>query len=215
VNITPEDVAECRARDGAAADDRPEYVAEWASESPEVGFCDGLPLWGDYEQYPHGDDLYRPDARAALKGVAEHGLAENPEDVAAELGTDLQHVERAADLHGVTLPEGGDGGDDESADTLTLPCGEEWDLAHLADPPESDSRILSALLARDRLSLAEAAEYLTDELGKGVRAADLRDHALAAGLLEGERQSRGGNTGERARPELTNTVPPQGNTLSE
>lgn len=123
----PESLHAARERDGAAADDRPEDVDDVMSPREVVGYGTEASLLDcGYDEYPDGEDLYRPSMGDTLRSLVEHDMVESAEDIADELNTDVKTVRRAADRHGIDLPDGSDF--DVEVDTARLYglLGAEW-----------------------------------------------------------------------------------------
>lgn len=215
MNISATALLEARERDGEGADDRPEYVEEALTPDKRVGYRDGLPLveppegletndtrLGDdvgplYEHYRRGDDLLLPEAGGFLRRLFKSEHVESIADVAEELNTERETVEKAANLHGIDVPTEGDADDGtETVEELELPSGERVPLALLSDPTHRDKLVLAQLLSVG-MSVEEIARYLSKELDDRVTPAEVREAAQDASLLSGG----GDDTAELIAPE--------------
>lgn len=198
---------EARERDGSAAEDRPAEVGKVLEPKERIGYKNELPLLDrDYEDYPKGDDILRPEAGKALRTLADHPLVSSAEDMSDELNTRLKQVRKAADLHGVELPDGFN----VEVDTSRLD-------ALVGDIPEdmvsSENPILTAILYVEKgLSTGEVADVLEDATDNHtVHETDVRQTLVDAGILEGltteERNyQRKQNRGEVNKPRYSGGV---------
>jgi len=200
MNISTSAVVEARKRDGEAADERPAYVDEALQQSRKVGYQSGLPLVepeGDhetpqlgesvndlYEHYVSGSDLFRPDAGSFLKRLAEQPEIHNVEAASSELGpsTDKAEVRKAAQLHGLDIPDGEGVDESSDEDAIRLPSGESVPLAILEGPTD---KLVLAQLFSDGLSEEEIARYLSEETDSNVTVREVREAATEANLLGG------------------------------
>ncbi|WP_225336650.1 hypothetical protein [Halomicrobium urmianum] len=195
-------LTEARQRDGEAAEDRPEEVDRVVTPKERVGYEHELPLLDrEYSEYPGGQELLQPDAEGILRNLKEHPRVTSTEDCADELGTTVEMVEKAAELHGIDLPEGG--GFDVSIDRSRIDTllGDEWP----EDMRSSDNQITVSALYLKGLSLFEIATVLEDDGERNVREEELKQILIDAGLLEGlssdEREfQRRQNRGEINQP---------------
>lgn len=207
MNISSTKILEARARNGAAAEERPSYVSDALSPDIRLGFRQGRPIveppsgrddsltLGDSDNYSHyirRDELLKPQAGAFLSELFNSDLIESVEAAAEELQTDEETVRKAANLHGIDIPEPpADGaGDSKQLKELQLPSGESIPIAVLENPPWKDKLVLTQLLATDGLSTAEAARYLSRELDSNPTEADIRRAAENCQLLSDDSADR-------------------------
>jgi len=132
-------------------------------------------------------------------------MVRSAEDMAAELNTTEEQVRKAADLHGLALPNGEEF--DITVETTRL-------HALVGDIPEdmvsSENPLLSAILYVNKgLSIEEIADVLAEETGNTVNEADVRQALIDVGLLDGltseEREYQAKqNRGEINRPRYEN-----------
>lgn len=208
MNISASRVRECRDRDGEAAEERPDHTDAALCYRRRIGYNSGLPLVGDvgdppklgedvrdfYSHYPNGSDVLLPEN---FDFVADLFDAVGSLDAAeAETKIDKATLRKAADLHSLNLPDG-DGFEEPSEDVIQLPSGERWDVELLADPPESDCRLLTQLLATDKMGVGEASEFLTRALNRLVQPQDVREAAQECNLLHGGEDKYSGNLAPR------------------
>jgi|GEM_PF-1563910 len=188
MNISAKAVANAAERDGAPADDRPQYVDEALKAERRVGWREGKPLvphpsdaddvkLGDdlteaYEHYPRFDDLLLPSAADFLQRLSN--AVGSVEEAAEETNTDKATVRKAFDLHGVE--PSGDGVEESTSDpdVVRLPSGEELPVDALSDEPWTDKLLLAQLLS-DGMGVGEIALYLSRELRTQVTESDVRE----------------------------------------
>lgn len=179
--------------------DIPEAAREALEPTEErVGFGTGASLVDggedstDHGHYPTGEDLLRPTARDTLAAVADHEKVADIEDVADELDTSRDTVERALRLHGVDEPQGG-ATEDTTEDTVTLPLHGEVDLEHVRTPVWRDARVLEHLAVRCGFGVEDIKTVLERERNDGrpaskprwsVRTADIEDALADIGLMD-------------------------------
>lgn len=201
MNISSDNLEAAKARDGAPAKDRPQYVDESLRYHKRIGWKDGLPVVepsGDYEtpklgedvtplyeHYKRGESLLLPEAGAFLSRLFDADEIQSVSDAADELQTDAKIIRKALRLHGLEPPSGdsdseGSGGRRK----LRLPSGETVPLTVLSDPPHEDKLVLAQLLS-DGMGVAEIARYLSRETDTHATADDVRDAAREHSLLSG------------------------------
>ncbi|WP_313691453.1 hypothetical protein [Halorarum halobium] len=215
MNLSSRSIMECRERDGAAADDRPEYVEDALQQRRRVGWRSGKPLvqhpegvdedlvLGEdvseaYSHYVRGSDLYLPEAGEFLAKLFD--AVDSVEDAAEELNSDGSTVRKAADLHGLEIPEGGESADEGTEDKIKLPSGECIPLEVCCRPVHSDPRVLTQLLATEGMGVEEAARWFSETVGEQVSPQDVREAAQDCNLL------RGGGDSSSPIPDRRRTV---------
>lgn len=156
-------------RDGGPRDDRPEAVDEFLEPEEAVGFEDGLPLLDkEYEDYC--ESVLAPEAHADVWGVARHDMVTSVDDVAAELDTTADRVEKALTIHDIEEPEGGGSFDVPAVERegyIEVPLCGAVDTAHLRTPIYEDARLLEHLYVRCGLGVAEIQTVLEDGMNVG------------------------------------------------
>jgi hypothetical protein len=198
MNLSASAVRACRERDGDAAKDRPEQSDAAMRQRKRVGFGSGLPLVDSpedveapalgedvsplYDHYPSNSDVLLPEARDFLASLFD--AVSSIDQAEEETKIDAQTLAKAADLHGLDEPSG-ESDVEADADGIRLPNGETWEIELLAEPPHTDPRILTQLLATDKLGVDEAARYLSREVGEPIDAAEVRAAAEDVELLDG------------------------------
>ena len=192
MNISAKKIEKCT---GEARDDRPDYVNDltlkrkigWQKGSPVVGDRVGLgdDLSQGYEHYRRRDELFQPDAGKFLSELFDCELINSVSDVSRELNSEVETVKKAANLHCIELSDGSDDSPEQERDNdrFIFPSGESWPTELLADPIESDVRVLSQLLATNGMSVEEVAQYLSDRLSRNVTASDVRQEAQRVNIL--------------------------------
>lgn len=200
-----EDLRRAWSRSGDAADDRPEEVDDIMSPQETVGFEEGLPLLDmKYQDYPRDDELLRPAAGYALAALAEHELVTSTEDLARELGSREEKVEKALDLHGVDEPEGFD----VAVDTTRL-------NAFMGDVPErmkdhDNPLVVATLYVEKGLSVEEIRDVLAEATDDNVTVSEraVKQTLVDARLINGEttaeaKRRRKQNRGEVNHPDTS------------
>lgn len=201
MNISSDNLEAAKGRDGAPAEDRPQYVDESLHYRKRVGWHDGLPVVepsGDYEtpklgepvaplydHYKRGESLLLPEAGSFLSRLFDAEEIQRVEDAADELQADVETVRKAAELHGLEPPtESSDNEGDSGRKKLRLPSGETVPLTLLNDPPHEDKLVLAQLLS-EGMGVGEIANYLSREGDERVTEADVTEAAQSHGLLSG------------------------------
>lgn len=195
-------IAEARERDGSAADGRADEVNEIMAPREKPGYGTELPLLGvDYDEYPDDSDLLRPSEGDTLRTLVDHDKVHSVAHIADELDTTEDQVRQAAELHGVSLPEGNF--NIEVATTrLDRLVG---DIPDGMVSPEN--QILTAYLFVEKgLSTKEIADVLGEEVSSNVREEQIRQTLIDCHVLDGEtteeREQRWKqNRGEINRPQ--------------
>jgi hypothetical protein len=178
--------------------DVPEEAQE-ALEPPEG------PLEG--EDHPTGEDILKPSARDTLATVAEHHMVTDAEDVAAELDTSVETVEKAMRLHGIEEPEG-NATEDVPEGTIRVPLYGEVNTDYLRDPVHADSRLIEQLAVRCQYGVRDIKDFLETERNRGrpsskprwtVRESDIKATLQDIGLMDPEPEERATAEGEDVR----------------
>lgn len=196
-----ESIKEARERNGAAADDRPDDVDDVLAPRETVGFREELHLLErPYDEYVRHQGLLRPVAGDVLRELADHPLVSTPDDVANELGSDVETVEKAADLHGVDLPDEEEpiAIDISRLDSL-VGGGFPEDMADPTNPI-----LIGTLYVSKGLSVTEVAQILseaTDDYGT-VDPSEVRQTLVDAHLINGETSAEGERRRENNKMEI-------------
>lgn len=218
MNLSVEAIDEFRAREGGAANDRPEYVSKALSLDKELGYHHGLPLidppggeqtvslgeQADYSHYP--ENILVPTSGDFLEELAEHPLVGNADDMSKELDENVTTVEKALDLFDINVTPQTTATEDKG---LRLPSGETIPYSYLPENhPWSDPRVLHQLV-QDGLSIEEIARYLNEQSDDNRITSDaVRQACIDARLLTSPDNSETGHTPYSAQdfPNETNTV---------
>jgi len=193
MNISASKIEDC---DGGVRDDRPDYVDDLTLKR-KIGWKEGSPVVGDpiklsenvnngYEHYKRGGELFKPDAGKFLGELSECEMITSLSDLSRELNTDESTIEKTCQLHDIDLIDGSDDSPEqegETSETFVFPSGETFPKDLLADPIESDVRVLSVLLGTNGMSTQEVAQFLTDRLDRNVRERDVRSEAEKHAIL--------------------------------
>ncbi|MFU1781481.1 hypothetical protein ACM16X_08875 [Haloarcula japonica] len=218
--------------DGDAFEERPQYVEDALEAPRKVGKHDGKPLVSDgdidlklgdnprphYEHYPSADDMLLPPAGDFLYELAEQPEIWDTADIADELNVDEERVEKALELHGITIGvfEGSvsaDGSDSstasdgtdadeeeqsEMANGVPLPSGETVSKSLLSDPVYTDKLLLSALFGNG-MSVREVSLYLSEYTDENPSVSDIRDAAEEHSILGDGTDESGLRRGPRGK----------------
>lgn len=156
-------------RDGEPRDDRPEEVDAFLEPEEVVGFEEGLPLL-DKEYAEYCESVLAPEAHADVWAVARHDMVTSVEDVAAELDTTVDKVDKALTIHDIEEPEGSGSFDVPAVEregVIEVPLCGAVDTAHLRSPIFEDARLLEHLYVRCGLGVAEIQTVLEDGMNAG------------------------------------------------
>jgi len=156
-------------RDGEPRDDRPEEVDAFLEPEEAVGFGEGLPLLEKgYEDYC--ESVLAPEAHADVWSVARHDMVRSIEDVAAELDTTVDKVDKALTIHDIEEPEGSGSFDVPAVEregVIDVPLCGAVDTAHLRSPIYEDARLLEHMYIRCGLGEAGIQTVLEDGMNAG------------------------------------------------
>lgn len=190
--FNPETLHEAKVRDGDAHDDRPEDVDAVISPREMVGYQSEAPLLDcGYDEYPDGEELYRPAMGDTLRSLVENDKVGSAEDVADELNTDVETVRRTADLHGISLPNGSDFDVEVNTPRLHGLLGAEWpDYLVAPDNPVTVTALYLKGLSTEEV--AEVLEEITDysSIPERVIRQTLVDARVLDGTTTDEQQAR-------------------------
>jgi len=197
-----------RERDGDARGDRPVEVDEILEPQECVGYENELPLLDcEYDDYPEGNQLFRPTEGGTLRTLVNHDVVQSVKDMADELNTKEKQIEKAAKLHGIELPDGSSFDVEVSTDRLHALVG---DIPE--DMISSENPLLIATLYVEKgLSTEEVASVLSEGTDSNVRQQEVRQTLIDVGILEGltsedlEYQRRQ-NRGEINKPRYENGI---------
>lgn len=190
-------VAEGRERNGKPREERPVEVDEFLEPSEEVGYNEGLPLLDrSYDQYPSRQELLQPDGGEVLESLADHDLVSSISDIASELNTREEVIEKATELHGIEIESTFDITVASEEDTISVPIEGQVEIDHLREPLYDDSRLLYHLYVQCGMGIEEIAESLSAQLERNreVRARDIRQGLVNVGLIDGDRTNYGNGT---------------------
>ena len=196
-----ETLRRARSRDGEAAESRSDEVEAILGPEEKVGFRNELALLDrDYDAYPRGEELLRPAEGDALRQLADHPLVSDAEDIGEELRTDVGVVERAAELHGVDLPDGGNFDVEVNRDRLTALLG---DVPTRFVSPNNPLLVTSLYVDRG-LSISEIAEVLdqSTEDTTTVTETGIRQCLVDARVLEGTTSAESKRRRRHTRDEI-------------
>lgn len=185
------------ARDGAAADERPEKVDNAMNPRQMVGFEQEEPLLDkDYDDYYRNDSLLFPRASDDLAALAEHELIADVEDMASELGSRDDKVEKALEIHDIEEPNGRDVTDTDRLHEL------------VPDVPErlvtTQSPILVMHLYVMGLSVGEISDVLSETMPdhKSISPSTVTQCLIDAHVLPGETSTSAKRRRKNARGEI-------------
>lgn len=192
------DLQQARARGGNAAQDRPDEVDEILSPKEKVGWKEELPLLNcNYSDYPDTDELLRPAEGSTLESLVEHDKVRSADDIASELNEDIETVEKAAQLHGVDLPN-------------EEPHEEESRLSELlgSDIPgamvsPNNPIVVSILYVTYGLSTEEIADLFTENGSNSILERTIRQTLIDAAVIRGETTDDREKRRRRQRGEVT------------
>jgi hypothetical protein len=185
MNLSVDKVRDARDRDGSPTPlPRPDEVENWDEPEERVGYQKGIALADgfEYEDYCRGDSLYKPSAAPFLEAVFDHPLVVNVEAAAEEIGTDVEHVENAADLHGIEAPDG-ERENDESATVSLL-------TAEIPDDPSLEDMAVSYLYL-EGMGAGEISSHLSRE-GWSLSSRDVIQTLARLGLIDRQERARDG-----------------------